>query len=141
VSQKSRRVLDRLTVNVAAGASGTYSLYQDAGEGTGYQRGESSTTALSWNDAARMLTVKPTAGSYPGAATARAYTLRLSNSAAPTAVMVDGRQLPETAWSYNQDSRTVTVTTDKLAVTSAHTIDLRGSANTNPATAQKFRLD
>ncbi|HEY3558688.1 MAG TPA: ricin-type beta-trefoil lectin domain protein [Kribbella sp.] len=132
VDNQVERVLDRLTVNVAAGASGSYSLYQDAGEGTGYQRGESSTTALSWNDAARTLTIDPTAGSYPGAATARAYTLRLSNSAAPTAVMVDGRQLPETAWSYNSDSRTVTVTTDKLAVTSAHTITLTGSTNTNP---------
>ncbi|MFI5736365.1 TIM-barrel domain-containing protein [Kribbella sp. NPDC051587] len=130
VDNQVERVLTRLTANVAAGANGAFTLYQDAGEGTG----SSATTPLSWNDGARTLTVGATAGSYPGAVTARAYTLRLSNSSAPTAVQVDGRQVPETAWSYNRDNRTVTVTTDSLPVASAHTITLTGSANANPTT-------
>jgi hypothetical protein len=98
-------------VNVAAGADGSFSLYQDAGEGTGYQSGQSTSTPISWNDAARTLTVGATTGSYPGAPAQRSYMLRLSNSAAPTAVDVDGTQVPETAWAYNQNTRIVTVTT------------------------------
>jgi hypothetical protein len=133
VDNQTEGALRGLTVNVAAGANGAFSLYQDAGEGTGFQRGESATTPLSWNDANRTLTVGATAGSYPGAATARAYTLRLSNSSAPTAVSVDGRQVPETAWSFNSGTRTVTVTTDTLPVGSAHTVTLSGSATANPA--------
>ncbi|GIM89131.1 ricin-type beta-trefoil lectin domain protein [Paractinoplanes toevensis] len=122
----------QLTVNVAAGASGSFSLYADAGEGNGYQSGQFTTTPLSWNDGTRTFTVGATTGGYPGAPATRAWTLRLSNSAAPTAVLVDGVQVPETAWAYNRDGRTVTVTTDRLAAGTAHTVTLTGSAADNP---------
>ena len=126
----------QLTVNVAAGADGAYSLYADAGEGTGYRSGQSTTTPLSWADATRTLTVGAAAGSYPGAPAARAWTLRLSNSGAPSAVSVDGTQLPETAWSYNRDNRTVTVTTGSLTAGAAHTVSLAGTAAENPTTGE-----
>lgn len=122
----------QLTVNVAAGANGSFSLYADAGEGNGYQSGQYTTTPLSWADGARTFTVGATTGSYPGAPTARAYTLRIANTAAPTAVSIDGTQLPETAWSYNRDSRTVTVTTDQLPAGTSHSIALTGTATANP---------
>jgi hypothetical protein len=125
-----------LTLNIAAGADGTFSLYQDAGEGTGYQNGQSSTTAISWNNSARTLTVAANAGSYGGQPTQRSYTLRLSNSTAPTAVLVDGAQVPETAWAYNPNSRTVTVTTASLPVSATHTVTLSGSAAGNPTSGE-----
>ncbi|MDI5965494.1 ricin-type beta-trefoil lectin domain protein [Streptantibioticus silvisoli] len=128
--------LTRLTVNVTAGADGTFSLYQDAGEGTGYTAGQSSTAPLTWNDASRTLTVGAQSGGWSGAPTARAYTLRLSNAAAPTAVSVDGVQLPETAWSWNADRRTVTVTTAQLPLDAAHTVTLTGSAQANPVSGE-----
>jgi hypothetical protein len=62
--------------------------------------------------------------------------LRLSNSVAPTAVRVDGVQMPETAWGYNANSRTVTVTTGALPVGVAHTIALAGSATANPSAGE-----
>jgi hypothetical protein len=126
----------QLTVNVAAGADGTFSLYADAGEGNGYKSGQSTTTPLSWTDATRTLTVGATTGTYPGAPAARAWTLRLSNSRAPTAVTVDGTQLPETAWSYNRDSRTVTVTAGNLPANATHTVTLTGSATDNPTVGE-----
>ncbi|MFI0723704.1 ricin-type beta-trefoil lectin domain protein [Streptomyces sp. NPDC021224] len=128
--------LTALTVNVAAGADGSSSVYTDAGEGTGYTAGQSATTPLSWNDAARTLTVGAQSGSWPGAPASRAYTLRLSNSAAPTAVRVDGTQVPETDWSWNPQRRTVTVTTAALPVGTAHTVALEGSATANPAAGE-----
>ncbi|MEV4315527.1 ricin-type beta-trefoil lectin domain protein [Actinocrispum sp. NPDC049592] len=130
--ENQQQPLSQLTLTVGAGANGSFSLYQDAGEGNGYRSGQSSSTPATWNDANRTLTVGATTGSYPGATTSRAYTLRLINASAPTAVFVDGAQVPETAWSYNSSSRTVTVTTASLPVAGAHTITLSGSATGNP---------
>ncbi|WP_329172457.1 ricin-type beta-trefoil lectin domain protein [Streptomyces sp. NBC_01477] len=135
-TDNAQQPLTALTVNVAAGANGSFSLYSDAGEGAGYTMGQSATAPLSWNDTARTLTVGAQSGSWPGAPTTRAYTLRLSNSAAPTAVLVDGVQVPETGWSWNPQRRTVTVTTAALPLNSAHTVALTGSATANPATGE-----
>jgi hypothetical protein len=110
--------LSELTANITAGADGDLALYGDA--------------SFAWRDAARSLTV--TAGA------ARAYTMRLSNAGAPTAVTVDGAQVPETSWSYNGDSRTVTVWTGTLAA-GTHTIALTGSASGNPATGEMIGSD
>jgi hypothetical protein len=129
VDNAGQRPATQLTVNVAAGADGSYSLYQDAGEGAPTS---SSTTPFGWRDTTRTLTIGAAAGTYPGAPAARSYTLRLANSAAPTAVSVDGVQVPETAWAYNNDRRTVTVTTAALPVGAAHTITLTGTATGNP---------
>jgi Glycosyl hydrolases family 31/Ricin-type beta-trefoil lectin domain/Domain of unknown function (DUF5110)/Carbohydrate binding module (family 35) len=136
VDNQAQRPLTQLTVDVAAGADGTFDLYQDAGEGTGYKSGQSTTEPLSWNDAGRTLTLGAQSGGWSGAPTSRAYTLRLSDSAAPTAVSVDGVQVPETAWSWNADRRTVTVTTDQLPLDAKHTITLSGSASANPASGE-----
>jgi hypothetical protein len=130
-----------LTVNVSAGANGSFALYADAGEGNGYQSGQYTTTPLSWADGSRTFTVGATTGSYSGAPTSRPYTLRVSNSGAPTAVQVDGVQVPETAWAYNRNSRTVTVTTQNLSTNSAHTVTLTGSAADNPGTGEVIGVD
>jgi hypothetical protein len=136
VENAAQRPVTQLTVNVAGGADGAYSLYQDAGDGPGFRAGQSATTAFSWRDATRTLTIGAVAGTYPGAPTARAYTVRLSNSVAPTAVFVDGVQVPETAWAYNADRRMVTVTTDSLPLGAQHTVALSGTAAGNPATGE-----
>ncbi|HET9168396.1 MAG TPA: ricin-type beta-trefoil lectin domain protein, partial [Actinospica sp.] len=128
--------LTRLTLSIAAGANGSFPLYQDAGEGTGYQSGQSTTTPITWNDSARTLTVGATTGTYPGAVTQRSYTLRLSNANAPTAVSIDGVQVPETAWAYNPNQHTTTVVTGALSAASAHTITLSGSATANPTSGE-----
>ncbi|MEE4543664.1 ricin-type beta-trefoil lectin domain protein [Streptomyces sp. V4-01] len=132
VDNQAQSPLTKLTVNVAAGADGTFSLYSDAGEGNDYKTGKSTNAHLSWNDTTHTLAIGAQSGGFSGAPTSRAYTLRLSNSAAPTAVSVDGVQVPETDWSWNANHRTVTVTTAALPLTSAHTVALTGSATANP---------
>ncbi|MFD0635553.1 ricin-type beta-trefoil lectin domain protein [Catenulispora yoronensis] len=117
-----------MTVNAAAGADGTFNLYEDAGEGLQYQQGQSSTTTLGWNDSAHALTIGAAAGTYPGAITSRTYTLKLSNASAASAVTVDGQQLPASSYSYNTASRTLTVTTAALATATAHTVSLTPGA-------------
>ncbi|HEV7963726.1 MAG TPA: ricin-type beta-trefoil lectin domain protein [Actinoplanes sp.] len=119
VDNQQTRALSKLTANVAAGADGDFALYQDS--------------TFSWRDGARTLTVTSAAD--------RAYTLRLSNAGAPTAVSVDGAQLPETAWSYNVNSRTVTVVTPSLPGGAAHTITLSGTAAGNPSSGEMIGAD
>ncbi|MEU1630579.1 ricin-type beta-trefoil lectin domain protein [Streptomyces sp. NPDC020096] len=136
VQDASQSPLTQVTLSVAAGADGSFPLYQDAGEGTGYQSGQSTTTPISWSDASRTLTIGADTGGFPGAATQRSYTLRLSNTTAPTAVSMDGVQVPETAWSYNPNLRVTTVVTGQLPVGSAHTIALSGSATGNPTSGE-----
>jgi hypothetical protein len=137
VDSAGQRPLTQLTFAVAAGADGQLSLYEDAGEGPALT---SATTAVTWADAARTLTIGAAAGSFPGAPAARAYTLRLANAGAPTAVLVDGAQLPETDWGYNPNTRTVTVATAALGVASAHTVRLTGSAAGNPVSGEMLGL-
>ena len=146
--------LDQVTVDVAAGASGSYSMYEDAGEGFGYQQGQSATTQFSWNDATSTLSIGAAKGSYPGQIASRDYTLKLSDTTAPTSVTVDGTALPASAYSYDPATRTVTVSTGSVATNAAHTIslgtggapitgnggclDVRGGTNTDGTPVQVY---
>ena len=55
-----------IEVRVYPGADGTYTLYDDAGEGHAYQDGEYAEIPLRWNDAARTLTIGARRGHYAG---------------------------------------------------------------------------
>ncbi|ATE51961.1 TIM-barrel domain-containing protein [Actinosynnema pretiosum] len=132
VHNQGESPLTRLTLTIGSGGDGSTSLYEDEGEGLGHRSGASATTALTWRDATRTLTVGARSGNYPGAVGSRSYTLRLAGATAPTSVAVDGVRLPETAWSFNANTRTTTVTTPALTTTSAHTVALSGSAAGNP---------
>ncbi len=114
--------LTQVTLNVAAGANGSGSLYTDGGDGAA----NGTTTAYTWADSTRTLTIGDSS---------RAYTLRLSNTGAPTAVSADGVVLPETTWAYNSDRRTLTVNAG-----TARTITLTGSAAGNPAGGEVIGL-
>ena len=51
-------------LRVYPGADGTFELYDDAGDGYGYERGEVALTELRWDDAAATLHIGETRGSY-----------------------------------------------------------------------------
>lgn len=55
-----------LELRVYPGADGSYLLYEDAGEGWGYQKGECSVIPITWKDQRRELTIGNIRGSYPG---------------------------------------------------------------------------
>jgi alpha-D-xyloside xylohydrolase len=59
---------DPIELRVYPGADGEFTLYEDAGDGYGYTRGEHATIALHWNDARRTLSIGARQGSYPGMA-------------------------------------------------------------------------
>ncbi len=53
-----------LTVIVCPGADGTFSLYEDAGDGYGYEKGEYSVIRFTWNDLSGELTVSAREGTW-----------------------------------------------------------------------------
>lgn len=57
--------LDRLDILVYPGADAAFDLYEDAGDGYGYEQGEYALTRLVWSEAEQLLTTS-ICGSYPG---------------------------------------------------------------------------
>ncbi|MBV9379793.1 MAG: DUF5110 domain-containing protein [Streptosporangiaceae bacterium] len=111
-----------VTLRVFSGASGQFSLYQDAGTGLGYTRGERTTTIIrnetgdagyqprssceqgqagtapSRSDAASStVIIGPACGSYPGEPATRAFEVQLVNLSQPREVRLNGRALPRVA--------------------------------------------
>jgi hypothetical protein len=101
-----------LTLRVFAGDSGHYTMYDDAGSGLGYQHGQYTDTPVRYASSAGSSTVDigPARGSYPGAPASRQYTVDLVDVSSPRSVLIDGRPLPSSGWSYDTASHTLAVT-------------------------------
>ena len=100
-----------LTLKVYAGADGSYSLYQDAGTGLGYTKGQSTSTQISTTTRGDVSTVTIGAanGIYPGAPTTRSYTVDLTDLSRPHTVLVGGKPLAASQWTYNSAAHTLSV--------------------------------
>jgi alpha-D-xyloside xylohydrolase len=57
---------ETLEVHVYPGRDTTFTLYEDAGDGYGYEAGEFATVELAWEEEARRLTIGQRVGEYPG---------------------------------------------------------------------------
>jgi len=55
-----------LELRIYPGADGAFTLYEDSGDGFGYETGERATIDLQWNDASRTLRIGTRDGRYPG---------------------------------------------------------------------------
>lgn len=98
--------LDRVTVTVAPGGSGSFSLYEDNGTSSA----QSSTTKITYAERAgsRTVTVAPPQGRYQVAD--REWTVKfLGVAAAPSRVMVGAGWAPASAWSWDAATKTLTV--------------------------------
>ncbi len=115
---------DPLVVTVLPPATGGATagqarLYEDAGNDTGYLRGESSRTALmaKWGDGGRSLGVAVGAvdGTYPGQRPERALTVRIPGVLPPISVTAGGADVPYRAdgatpgWRYDGNALAVEV--------------------------------
>lgn len=65
-----------LTVTVYPGRDAAFDFYEDSGDGYAYERGESITTPLRWDDSRRTLTIGPRRGHFPAMTETRTLTLR-----------------------------------------------------------------
>jgi hypothetical protein len=124
-----------LTLKVYAGADGGFSLYQDAGTGLGYTNGQSTTTQISTttHGAETTVTIGAANGSYPGAPTTRTDTVDLADISQPHTVLVDGRALAPSQWSYNSGTHTLSVPLPKSSVRQSVTITQIGGRTVQAA--------
>ncbi len=69
-----------LEIRIYPGADAQFTLYDDAGEGYSYEKGERSLVSMRWNDRARELTIGAREGAFPGMAPARDFRVVLVGS-------------------------------------------------------------
>ena len=81
----------QLEMDVYAGKDGAFAVYEDDGVTENFRvNGASSTTNLSYTDAASKIVVSHPAGTYSGAPTARRYIVRIHGLSAPAGMRVNG---------------------------------------------------
>jgi hypothetical protein len=124
--------VDPLTLNVYAGGSGRFALYEDAGEGFGYQHGQSARTPITYDEgtgANSTLTVAAPSGSYPGQPAGRGYDVHLVDVSAPHQVLIDQHPIGRVSagssspgWWYDAATMTLHVTTPRVPSSQSVTI-------------------
>jgi hypothetical protein len=124
-----------LTVKVFSGADGRFTLYNDAGEGLGYAKGQRTETAFTYREggAGSTLTIAADRGRYSGQPATRTYAVDLTDVTAPSQVTVDGQSLPQVTptsgapgWWYDGATQTLHVRTAALATGSSHMVAQSG---------------
>ena len=71
-------------MRVYPGADGSFTLYEDEGDGYNYERGMYSTITFKWSDRSRTMTIGQRQGSYPGMLQQRQFTFVLPNGTQKT---------------------------------------------------------
>ena len=86
---------DRLELHIYPGADGSFTLYEDEGDGYNYEKGSYATITFRWNDSRRELTVGARKGSYPGMIGKRRFTLVMPGQDAADGKVVeyDGQEM------------------------------------------------
>lgn len=68
-----------IELRVYPGADAGFSLYDDAGDGYGYEQGEYTLTPMHWDDATRQLTISERQGAFPGMAACQDFRVALAD--------------------------------------------------------------
>ncbi len=118
----------RLTLTAYPHASGTTSVYEDAGDGLSYRTGQYARIPARYTEGRlSTMTVGPVVGSYPGEPATRHYTVAFADVARPHVVVADGRPAP---WTYDAVKHLLTVTVPATASNRAVTVAHDGAALT-----------
>ena len=102
VQYASEKPWDALQIRIYPGADGSFLLYEDEGDGYGYEQGKRSEIRFSWDDAASRLTISAREGAFPGMLAERDFRLvrvrpgigtGLDRDACDKVVHYDGKEL------------------------------------------------
>ncbi len=83
---------DSMELRVYPGANGSFTLYEDEGDGYNYEKGVYSTVTFEWNDRSKTLDIGERKGEYPGMLKSRQFTVVLPNGNQQT-VSYQGQQM------------------------------------------------
>ncbi|WP_280883288.1 TIM-barrel domain-containing protein [Streptomyces pseudovenezuelae] len=122
VTGNDKNPLTKVTLTVAAGASGSYALYED--DGTTAGRGHSAVTKIRYreNGSRRTVTIDPATGSFHGQVRTRQWTVALLGVTAPSTVRVGRAQLSPDAYHFDSTTRTLTLTLPARSVRTPVTV-------------------
>ena len=82
---------DNLELRVYPGADGSFTLYEDEGDGYNYEKGVYTTIPVTWNDKQRALTIGDRQGSYSGMIQQRRFTVVFPDGSSQE-VSYDGKE-------------------------------------------------
>jgi alpha-D-xyloside xylohydrolase len=71
--QYATESIDPLEIRVYKGQDGAFTLYDDEGDGYGYESGKSAQITFTWSESAQKLTIGARKGSYPGMPQSRTF--------------------------------------------------------------------
>jgi alpha-glucosidase (family GH31 glycosyl hydrolase) len=120
VTNDVQNPLTKVTLTVAEGANGSYSLYEDDGSTVGKQ---SATTAVHYTANGHVLRIDPARGTYSSQVTDRQWTVVFTGATAPKTVRVNGA--PTANWKFDANRHALTVTVPDRSVRAAATVSYR----------------
>jgi alpha-D-xyloside xylohydrolase len=94
----ARQAADPIELRVYPGADGDFNLYEDQGDGYGYEQGAHAVIPFHWDDANRTLTIGERKGTYPGMAAGHTFNVVLVGPGRGTGGETTGR--PDKAIQY-----------------------------------------
>ncbi|SEG75939.1 Carbohydrate binding module (family 6) [Actinacidiphila yanglinensis] len=123
VTNDVQNPLTKVTLTVAGGASGSFSLYEDDGT-SAPSATHSSTTAIHYTEkkGQHTLTIGPASGSFHGQVASRQWTVTVRGVSEPTAVAATGTRLPRSAWKWSAADHSLTVTLPARSVHAPTTV-------------------
>ena len=83
---------NNLELHIYPGADGTFTLYEDEGDGYNYEKDIYTTITFHWNDKARKLTIGKRKGQYPGMLQQRQFTIIWPDGSSQV-VTYDGKEI------------------------------------------------
>jgi alpha-D-xyloside xylohydrolase len=78
VQYSNEKPWDNLEIRIYPGADGSFTLYEDEGEGYGYERGQFTEIPFTWDEASRTLTIGQRQGRYKGMLQQRKFSIVLA---------------------------------------------------------------
>ncbi|MFI5751469.1 TIM-barrel domain-containing protein [Streptomyces sp. NPDC051644] len=116
VAHDDRSALTDVTLTIAAGGSGSSSLYEDNGTTAG--PGRSATTEIRYKESGgrHTVSISPTQGSFRGQVKDRQWTLSIMGASAPTRVTANDARLSPHAYHWDAASGILTVTVPRHTV-------------------------
>ena len=116
VTNDDQNPLTNVTLTVATGAAGSYSLYEDNGAGPQKNRSATTTVRYRHSGARHTVSISAVKGSFPGQVKDRRWTLALMGTHAPTKVTATGVRLSPHAYHWDSATGVLTITLPRHSV-------------------------
>ena len=131
------RAVDPLTLRIYPGRQASeYTLYEDDGETTGYERGACAMTRVTVSPGDSLtVCVGPAIGEFQGKLRERTVIVELVLDGRPERIEWNGAALPDEDWGWDASSRVVTVTLRGARTDAAHQLGVLRAGDPSPTSA------